>query len=97
MEGIWGYGASAAALPRRVRMVNPEVVERSRAENRSAILLAGHLCNWEWLLLAAGAHLAIPIDVVYKPLRLAASTPMSATRGAASARTRSRTTAFSTN
>ena len=29
------------------------------------------MCNWEWLLLAAGAHLAIPIDVVYKPLRLA--------------------------
>jgi len=71
MEGIWGYGASADALKRRVRIVNPEVVDRCRAQNRSAILLAGHVCNWEWLLLAAGAHLSIPIDVVYKPLRLA--------------------------
>ena len=71
MEGIWGYGASADALKRRVRIVNPEVVDRCRAQNRSVILLAGHVCNWEWLLLAAGAHLSIPIDVVYKPLRLA--------------------------
>ena len=71
MEGIWGYGASAAALKRHVRFVNPELVERCRAENRSVILLAGHVCNWEWLLLAAGANLSIPIEVVYKPLRLA--------------------------
>ncbi|CAG1006586.1 Kdo2-lipid IVA lauroyltransferase [Burkholderiales bacterium] len=71
VEAIWGYGASGEALRRRVRIVNPDVVDRCRAQNRPAILLAGHLCNWEWLLLAAGAHLRIPIDVVYKPLRLA--------------------------
>jgi KDO2-lipid IV(A) lauroyltransferase len=71
MEAIWGYGATGEALKRRVRIVNPDLVDRCRAENRSVILLAGHLCNWEWLLLAAGAHLSIPIDVVYKPLRLA--------------------------
>ena len=71
LEGIWGYGASAAALTRRVRFLNPEVVNSWSEENRSAILLAGHVCNWEWLLLAAGAHLDIPIDVVYKPLHLA--------------------------
>ena len=48
-----------------------DVVEQCRSGNRSVILLAGHLCNWEWLLLAAGANLGIPVDVVYKPLRLA--------------------------
>jgi KDO2-lipid IV(A) lauroyltransferase len=71
LEGIWGYGASADALRNRVTFLNPEVVERCKAERRSAVMLAGHVCNWEWLLLAAGAHLGIPIDVVYKPLRLA--------------------------
>ena len=59
-------------LRERVAILNPEVVERCKAQGRSVILLAGHVCNWEWLLLAAGAHLGIPIDVVYKPLRLAA-------------------------
>lgn len=71
LEAIWGYGAHGEALKRRVRIVNPEVVDRCRAQNRSVIMLAGHVCNWEWLLLGAGAHLSIPIDVVYKPLRLA--------------------------
>lgn len=70
IEGIWGYGASADALRERVTFLNPEIVERCKVEGRSAVMLAGHVCNWEWLLLAAGAHLGIPIDVVYKPLRL---------------------------
>jgi len=70
LEAIWGYGANGEALKRRVSILNPEIVDRCRAQNRSVIMLAGHLCNWEWLLLAAGAHLSIPIDVVYKPLRL---------------------------
>lgn len=70
-EAIWGYGASADDLRERVAILNPEVVERCKAQGRSVILLAGHVCNWEWLLLAAGAHLGIPIDVVYKPLRVA--------------------------
>lgn len=71
LEGIWGYGASADALRDRVRIVNPEIVERCKAQGRSVVMLAGHVCNWEWLLLAAGAHLRIPIDVVYKPLHQA--------------------------
>lgn len=71
MEAIWGYGASAEALKRRVTIANPEAIDRYRGQGRSVILLTGHVCNWEWLLLAAGAHLGIPIDVVYKPLRLA--------------------------
>jgi KDO2-lipid IV(A) lauroyltransferase len=35
------------------------------------ILLTAHVCNWEWLLPGAGAQFDIPIDAVYKPLRVA--------------------------
>jgi KDO2-lipid IV(A) lauroyltransferase len=35
------------------------------------MLLTAHTCNWEWLLLAAGARFAFPIDAVYKPIKLA--------------------------
>ena len=38
-------------------------------EGRSLLLLTAHFCNWEWLLLAAGAQLRVPIDAVYKPPR----------------------------
>jgi len=40
------------------------------AERRSTILLTAHVCNWEWLLPGGGAHFGIPIDAVYKPIRL---------------------------
>jgi KDO2-lipid IV(A) lauroyltransferase len=50
---------------------NPELVARFVAEKRSVILLTAHVCNWEWLLPGGGAHFGIPIDAVYKPIRVA--------------------------
>ena len=70
-EAFWGFGASAAELRRRVVIENTEPVLRFASEKRSVILLTAHMCNWEWLLQAGGAELGFPIDVVYKPIRLA--------------------------
>jgi KDO2-lipid IV(A) lauroyltransferase len=70
-EALWGWNASAEALAERVRIVNPELIARFTSRGQSVVLLAAHFCNWEWLLLAAGAHLELPIDVVYKPLHQA--------------------------
>ena len=70
MEALWGFGASADAIRARVSVDNPEVVERCVKEGRSVVLLTAHYANWEWLLLAAGVHFDIRIDVVYQPLRL---------------------------
>jgi Kdo2-lipid IVA lauroyltransferase/acyltransferase len=68
-ETIWAYGASASALLERVTIVNPEAVVQPIRNGQSVLLLAGHFCNWEWLLLAAGAALGVPVDAVYKPPR----------------------------
>ncbi|MBS0326838.1 MAG: lysophospholipid acyltransferase family protein [Proteobacteria bacterium] len=70
-ETFWGFGASAEALTGRVAIENLDLVERFVAEGRPVVLLTAHVCNWEWLLPAAGAQFAIPIDAVYKPLRVA--------------------------
>jgi KDO2-lipid IV(A) lauroyltransferase len=70
-ETFWGYGASAEELTQRVVIENRELVGRYFAERRPVVLLAAHVCNWEWLLPAAGAQFSIPIDAVYKPLRVA--------------------------
>lgn len=72
MEAIWGFRASGEALMARVRFDNPECIERYKAARQSVMLLTAHTCNWEWLLLAAGARFGFPIDAVYKPLRLRA-------------------------
>jgi KDO2-lipid IV(A) lauroyltransferase len=70
VELLWGWRASAEDLKARMVIDNPELVARFVAERRSTILLTAHVCNWEWLLLGGGAHFGIPIDAVYKPIRL---------------------------
>jgi KDO2-lipid IV(A) lauroyltransferase len=70
VELLWGWRASAEDLKARMVIDNPELVARFVAERRSTILLTAHVCNWEWLLPGGGAHFGIPIDAVYKPIRL---------------------------
>lgn len=71
-ESLWGWRAKGDALRQRVNIDNRELIDRYIAEKRIVVLLTAHVCNWEWLMLAACAELGIPICPVYKPLRLAA-------------------------
>jgi len=70
-ETFWGYGASAGELAKRVSIENPDVINRFVEEKRPVLVLTAHVCNWEWLLPGVGAQFDIPIDAVYKPLRVA--------------------------
>jgi KDO2-lipid IV(A) lauroyltransferase len=71
-EIFWGFGATAEQFTGRVIIENRDLVERYVTERRSVLLLTAHMCNWEWLLPAGGAQFGIPIDTVYKPLRVTA-------------------------
>ena len=70
-ETFWGFGASAEQLAQRVAIENPEVIERYIAAKVPVVVLTAHVCNWEWLLPGTAAQFGIPIDAVYKPLRVA--------------------------
>ncbi len=70
-ESFWGFGARPDAIKARVTIEDPELIQRAIDRKQTLLLLAAHHGNWEWLLLAAGAHFAIPIDVVYQPQRFA--------------------------
>ena len=73
VELLWGWRASAEELTSRVLIENADIARRYIAEHRSVILLTAHVCNWEWLLPGGGANFGIPIDAVYKPIRLASA------------------------
>jgi len=70
MEAIWGFGASAEAIARRVNFENRDLVDAAREAKQSVVLLTPHFCNWEWLLPAGGAYFGLPIDAVYQKQRL---------------------------
>jgi KDO2-lipid IV(A) lauroyltransferase len=72
MEMLWGFGASAAQVLRRVEFENPELVLALAAERKTVVLLTPHFCNWEWLFLAGCARFGFVIETVYQPHRIEA-------------------------
>jgi KDO2-lipid IV(A) lauroyltransferase len=70
MEAVWGFGASAEAIAKRVTFENRDVVDAAREARQSVVLLTPHFCNWEWLLPAGGAYFGLPIDAVYQKQRV---------------------------
>src|SRR5512137_1994400 len=70
-EALWGWRRGGRAMAGRVEIDNRELVDRYVAERKSVVLLTAHVCNWEWLSLAAGAQLRIPIDPIYKRVKVA--------------------------
>jgi KDO2-lipid IV(A) lauroyltransferase len=59
-----------SAVKDRVRITNMEVLHSYLDKGISVIVLTGHQCNWEWLLLAGSIDCKYPIDAVYKPLHI---------------------------
>lgn len=55
-------------LDKRVSATNIDLPLSYLSQNQSIIVLAGHQCNWEWLLSACMIKGKHPIDAVYKPL-----------------------------
>ena len=68
VEVIKTLSLSEKELERRVEFSNLDVPLKYLHSGQSIIVLAGHLCNWEWLLSACTLKGKYPIDAVYKPL-----------------------------
>jgi KDO2-lipid IV(A) lauroyltransferase len=48
VESLKTFTASGAAIQKRVKLVNPELVEQFYSKGKSVILVTGHYANWEW-------------------------------------------------
>ena len=68
-EGINNLSISKEELSKRVRVVNPEILDELYIKGKSVILVAGHYNNWEWMITSQNdlfPHQAIGIG---KPLK----------------------------
>jgi KDO2-lipid IV(A) lauroyltransferase len=63
----WLTHASAADLAERLPVGGMDLVQAELAAGRPVLLLSGHLSNWEWILQAVAAQLAVPFIAAYKP------------------------------
>jgi Kdo2-lipid IVA lauroyltransferase/acyltransferase len=56
-------------LQKRIKYLNPELLEKYTAKGQSVVLLSSHTFNWEWLLVAGSISLPVPVDFVYQPVK----------------------------
>lgn len=67
-EIVKGARLSPHDLRQRVVFLNMPLAREWLARGKPVLLMAGHQCNWEWLLLALSDALGYPLDAAYKPL-----------------------------
>jgi KDO2-lipid IV(A) lauroyltransferase len=69
-EIMRGSRMSADELDRCLQFENEGVVRDALAAGRRVLIVAGHHCNWEWLLLGVSKLFAEPLTVPYKRISL---------------------------
>jgi Kdo2-lipid IVA lauroyltransferase/acyltransferase len=68
VETLKSYSISKADLRKRIHFTNPEILQQHCDNGQSVLVMASHLCNWEWQLLGSQAYFSTPMDGVYQPL-----------------------------
>jgi len=69
-EIFYGSRMTAEQLDSRLRFENDAVVREALAAGRRVLIVAGHHCNWEWLLLGLSRLFCEPVTVPYKRVSL---------------------------
>ena len=72
-EVLHGASITPDELEQRVRFEGEAVVRDAFAAGRRVMVIAGHHCNWEWLLLALSVRFGEPLVAPYKPISLASA------------------------
>jgi len=68
VESLKTLTISKEALRKRVRLVNPEVINAFYDQGQSVITATAHQGNWEWMLVSCSEQLPFYVDVVYQQL-----------------------------
>ena len=66
IESFKSLSISQNELRNRVTVSNMTTVHKELYNNKNVVVLAAHICNWEWLLQACCIESHFDIDVVYK-------------------------------
>jgi KDO2-lipid IV(A) lauroyltransferase len=68
LENLKLLTISKAQLRKRVKLINPEILQDLKKKNKGAILIGAHYNNWEWMALAISDYAQQEVYSVYKPL-----------------------------
>jgi Kdo2-lipid IVA lauroyltransferase/acyltransferase len=69
VESLKIFTISEAQVNARMKIINPEFIERFYKKNRNLILAGGHFNNWELFAVAIAAPLKHDTAAIYQPLK----------------------------
>ena len=68
-ESIKSFTISQKEAARRMKVLNPELLNQYAEMNQSAIMVFGHYSNWEWTPLACPSQIKHQITAIFQPLK----------------------------
>lgn len=68
-ESIKSFTISQKEAARRMKVLNPEILDKYAQRNQSAIMAFGHFSNWEWTPLACPSQIKHQIASIFQPLK----------------------------
>tara|TARA_B110000971_G_scaffold71507_1_gene73373 strand:+ start:274 stop:1131 length:858 start_codon:yes stop_codon:yes gene_type:complete len=68
LENLKLNSISKSSLLKRMKFLNPEVLDELRRKNKGAMLVGAHYNNWEWMGLSLSISSKQDLYSVYKPL-----------------------------
>ena len=69
LETFKGLNMSEKTLKLRLKNVSQRLYDEANEEKRSSIIIMSHMCNWEWVCMAAQAYAKQKAQCIYKPLK----------------------------
>lgn len=69
VEGLKGFNTSYPEVAQRMKVINPEVIDRYFEQGRSVVLVGGHYGNWEMFALAIDQCIKHQAVALYTPLK----------------------------
>ena len=69
VESIKAFTISEEELSRRMRIINPELLDDFYKKKQSLILVTGHYGNWEWAAITLNRHSRHRAMGIYRPLK----------------------------
>ncbi|HLG03960.1 MAG TPA: lysophospholipid acyltransferase family protein [Bacteroidia bacterium] len=68
LEGFKMFSISRSQLQRRIKTINPEVIDKFYAAGKNVIIAVGHFNSWELLLTGFDSFIRHRAVVIYQPL-----------------------------
>lgn len=67
IESLAGYQMQGKTIAQQFKVLNPQVLDKYALQGKSAVIVGGHYCNWEWGI-SLSLQLKHQVVVFYKPI-----------------------------